>query len=109
MSSTRIVREINVDRFKSILSEYRFKIRVSSHALDHLSGYQRSIFTEKDLLKVFLSEIPRAVGLQKNNCYSSFYQRKHGYLRIVFKVERWVEIITFINMEKLPNIGRLEG
>ena len=38
--------------FKQIIFNYKTKIKVSSHALDHLSDGQRKIFKEEELINI---------------------------------------------------------
>ena len=43
MNTTKIIESISIRRFKEILSKYKSKIKVGSHALDHLSDLQRKL------------------------------------------------------------------
>ena len=110
MNTTKIIEVVSISRFKQIISEYKSKIKVSPHALDHLSEAQRKVFKEEDLITTLTRENPRGVGLQRNGRYASFFRRKKGYLRIIFELKTdKLEVITFINTDYIPNLKRLEG
>ena len=109
MNTTKIIESVNISRFKEIISEYKSKIKVCPHALDHLSDAQRKVFKEEYLINTLLRENPRGVGLQRNGRYVAFFRRKEGFLRIIFEVKKdRLEIITFINTDYMPNLKRLE-
>ena len=106
MNTTKIIEHVSVERYKKIISGH--KIRVSYHALDHLSDAQRKIFKEEELIFTLTKESPRGVGLQKNGRYAAFFRRKENYLRIIFEIKlKKLEIITFMNTENMPNLKRL--
>jgi hypothetical protein len=110
MNTTDIIENIEQERFREIITKDNSRITVSPHALDHLSASQRRIFKEEDLIQPVLTEKPEGVGLQRNGRYSAFYKRKWGYLKIIIHVtEQKIEIITFINVEKMPNLKRMKN
>ncbi len=108
MNTTKIVKEVNLEDFKEIISKYKDNIYVNPHALDHLSDAQRKVFKEQSLIGALLKENPRGVGLQRNGRYAAFYRRNFGFLRIILEIkDQKLEIITFINTETMPNLKRL--
>ena len=110
MNTTKIIEAVNSNRFKQIISDYKTKIKVSPHALDHLSDAQRKLFKEEELIDILTKETPRGVGLQKNGRYAAFFRKKEGYIRIILELkEDRLEIITFINTDTMPNLNRLES
>lgn len=110
MNTTKIVKDVNKEAFKSIISKYKGNIKASPHALFHLSDSQRNVFNEKDLVKFLLNEKPESIGLQRNGRYAVFYKRKNYYLRIILEVKpSQIEIVTFINTETIPIMKRLKN
>ena len=110
MNTTKIIKEISLEEFKDIISKYKGKIEINTHALDHLSDAQRKVFKEQSLIDTLLRENPRGIGLQRNGRYATFYRRNWGFLRIILEIKySKLEIITFINTETMPNIKRLEN
>lgn len=110
MNTTKIIESVKIHRFKQIISEYKSKIKVSPHALEHLSDAQRKVFKEEDLINILLRETPRGVGLQRNGRYAAFFRKKEGYLRIIFELkDDRLKIITYLNTDTIPNLKRLEG
>lgn len=108
MNTTKIIESISLFRFKKIISDYKLKIKVSPHALDHLSDSQRKVFKEGYLVDTLLTETPRGIGLQQNGRYAAFFRRKEGFLRVIFELkDDRLEIITFINTDYIPNLKRL--
>lgn len=109
MNTTKIIERIPLNRFKHLLSKYKTKIKVSPHALDHLSDAQRKVFKEEELIEILTKENSKGVGLQRNGRYAAFFKRKEGYIRIIFELkhEDLMEIITFINTDSMPNLKRL--
>ncbi|MBS3139344.1 hypothetical protein J4207_06595 [Candidatus Woesearchaeota archaeon] len=63
---------------------------------------QRKIYNADYLQRTSKQETPRLVGIQQNGRYAAFYRRKEGYLRIIFTMNKELEIITFYFVEKLP-------
>ena len=110
MNTTKIIEEVSVHQFKSIISKYKSNIYANLHAFDHLSDAQRKVFKEQELIDTLLKENPRGVGLQRNGRYAAFYRRNWGFLRIILEIkEPKLEIITFINTETMPNLKRIEN
>ena len=110
MNTTKIIEEVSINRFKQIIFDYKTKIKVSLHAIDHLSDAQRKVFKEEELIDILTKETPKGVGLQRNGRYAAFFRKKSGYIRIIFELkEEHLEIITFINTDTMPNLSRLEG
>ena len=108
VNTTKIVEKIDLETFRSLIE--RCECRIGAHALDHLSRAQRNIFKADELLRPLISEKPAGIGLQKNGRYAVFYRRNKGYLKLIIGVDIPVlEIITFINVDGLPNLERLEN
>ena len=109
MNTTRIIKEFDKSKFKSIIKKYKNNIYVSPHALDHLSNAQRKLFKEDELKDIIIKENPRGIGLQKNGRYSAFYKRKEGFMRIILEIKYpKLEIITFTITDYMPNLKRLK-
>ena len=110
MDTNRIIEKVEIVTFQSIVKRYKSAIFISSHALDHLSLAQRKVFKEEDLERPILQEQPNFVGLQKNGRYASYYKRDKYFLKIILEVkETKIDIITFMNVENIPNLGELEN
>ena len=110
MNTTKIIESVSIPMFKQIIFNYKTKIKVSPHAIDHLSDGQRKIFKEEELIIILTKDTPNGVGLQKNGRYAVFFRKNIGYIRIIFELkEDRLEIITFINTDTMPNLSRLEG
>lgn len=108
MNTTRVIESVDISQFQSLVSRHESSIRISPHALNHLSDSQRKVFKEEGLIDALVKEKPRGVGLQRNGRYSAFYRRKDSYLRIICELKRdRLEIITFITTESMPNMKRL--
>ena len=108
MNTTKIIEAVSINMFKQIISNY--KIKISPHALDHLSDAQRKVFKEKELIDILTKETPNGVGLQKNGRYAAFFRKKFGYIRVILELkEDRLEIITFINTDTMPNLNRLQN
>ena len=108
MNTTKIIKEVSLEEFNELILEYKDRIVVNPHALDHLSDAQRKVFKERGLIDILLKENPRGVGLQRNGRYAVFYRRNWGFLRIILEIkEPKLEVITFINTEAIPNLKRL--
>ena len=106
IGSTKIIKEISLEEFEEII--FNNPIIIGSHALDHLSTWQRKLFKEDELINILTKEKPCGIGLQINGRYSTFFKRKWGFMRIIFEVKgEWIEIITFTNPETMPNLKRL--
>ncbi|MBS3147395.1 hypothetical protein J4219_00760 [Candidatus Woesearchaeota archaeon] len=106
--SAKIIDSLDIAIFKQIIEDYKSKLSVSAHALDHLSIAQRKILNEDSLKKIVLSEEPRGIGIQKNGRYAVYYRRTDGFLKIILeKKEQRLEVITFINADSMPTLGKL--
>ena len=107
MNTTRIVKSINQELFQSIVLNH--ELAFGPHALDHLSDAQRKVFIEEELFRVLKKERPRGVGLQRNGRFAVFYRRKRGYMKVIVGLrESKLEIITFMNVDNMPNLKRLK-
>ncbi len=106
MASTRIVNRVEISEFKELIQKYEGHIIVGSHALARIDEGQRNIYKEESLIDILKNETSSFIGIQENGWHSSFYKRKEGYLRIVFKINhpKNIEIITFYIVENLPKI-----
>jgi len=110
MNTTRIIKKISYTNYKQLVTQYKQKISVSHHALDHLSDAQREINNEEELISVLTEEKPVGAGIQRNGNYAAFFRRKWGFLRLIFSVsDSRLEIITFINLETMPNLAGLKN
>lgn len=108
MNSTKITESISYSKFKEILEEYKSKIHISPHALEHLSISQRKLFKEEVLINTLLKEKPAGIGLQRNGRYAVFFRKDNYYLRIICTIKKHkFEIITFLNTDNIPNLKRL--
>lgn len=109
MNTIKIIENVEISHFQDIISKSK-NLQIGSHALDHLSEAQRKVFDEKALTNTLLRENPRGVGLQRNGRYAAFYRRDYGYLKLIVSVKNdKIEIITFINIENMPNLQRLNN
>lgn len=106
MQSTRIVKKIDHSDFKQIVEKYKNFVIVNQHAFFRIDEGQRKVYKEESLIDILENESPALIGIQENGCHSSFYKRKEGYLRIVFKINhpKNIEIITFYIVDNLPKI-----
>ncbi len=105
METTRIIEKVDKSRLRNIISKYRNKIHVSSHAFFHINGAQRKVYNRESLIRTLKKENPVLIGLQKNGRYAFFYKRKDHYLRLIVDIkDNRVEVVTFINTDYLPNI-----
>ncbi len=105
MDTTRIVRTIDKVEWNNILIQCKKCITLSPHARDRLNDAQRKFFTEEELRKIIIREVPILVGIQHNGRYALFYRRSRGFTKIICaNVAHSLEIITFINLDQLPNL-----
>jgi hypothetical protein len=57
-----------------------------------------------------LRKNPNLAGLQANGRYASFYKEEDHYLKLIIELKGpKLEIITFINVEDLPNLRQQNG
>lgn len=105
MAETRIVNKIEYMEFKTLIENCKNKIKVNSHAYFRLNQMQRKIYKEEVLIETLSKEKPLLIGIQKNQNHVTFYSRKNGYLRMIFKIKKdKIEIITFYLMARMPKI-----
>lgn len=105
MSSTRIIKRVDYKEFKELIDKFLHKIVVNSHAYFRLNESQRKVYKDDQLINILTEEQPVLIGIQGNNNYATFFNRKEGYLRIIFEVKKdKIEIITFYITETLPKI-----
>ncbi len=105
MTETRIIKEVGYLEFKEIIDKFKNKIRVNSHVYFRLSEMQRKVYKDRVLIEMLTGEKPAFIGIQKNKNYATFFSKKQGYLRLIFKVTKdHVEIITFYITENIPKI-----
>ncbi len=105
VASTRVVKEVSTLEFRNLLSKYKGRIKVNSHAYFRLSQMQRKVYKDDTLIMLLTEESPLLVGIQQNNNYAAFFRKKKGYLRIIFKITpQHIEIITFYLAEQVPKI-----
>lgn len=101
--TTRPIEEIDKSRYKQIIANK--DIKISSHALDHLSEKQRKVFKEEELLHMLEKEVPRKAYLQKNGRYAVYFRRTDGYRKLVVEVEdNKLTIVTFIDTLEIPKV-----
>ncbi len=105
MPSTRIIKRVDYKEFKELINRFLNKIIVNSHAYFRLNEMQRKVYKDEQLINILTEEKPVLVGIQGNNNYAAFFNRKEGYLRIIFEIKKDnIEIITFYITETLPKI-----
>jgi|SRR3989344_990019 len=105
MPSTRIIKRVDYKEFKELIDRFSNKIIVNSHAYFRLNEMQRKVYKDEQLINILIEEKPVLIGIQGNNNYTAFFNRKEGYLRIIFEVKKDnIEIITFYITETLPKI-----
>ena len=109
MNTTKIETTLSRADFRELLLQYKATLFVTPHAFNHLNYAQRKLFKEKELKNIILKENPRGIGIQRNGRYAVFYKRKNGFIKIICEIKRQrFEIITFINIERMPNLKRLK-
>ncbi len=105
MAETRIIKEVDYYIFRELINKFKGKIRVSPHAYFRLSEMQRKVYKDEALVELLSAEKPVFIGIQNNQNYAVFFSRKHGFLRLMFRVIREnIEIVTFYQMENVPKI-----
>ena len=66
---------------------------------------QRKAYKDEVLIELLTEEKPAFIGVQKNKNYATFFSKKQGYLRLMFKVTKTnVEIVTFYITDNIPKI-----
>lgn len=110
MNTQKIIERIDKDQFKELVSKYKTKIFVGGHALEHLSMGQRKLYEEDNLKNPLLKEKPVEIGLQKNGRYAVYYTRNKGFLKLILSImDNRLEIVTFINVETIPNLEKMKN
>ena len=104
MAATKIIKRISGREFKKLLCKVHNDIRISQHAYFRLSEAQRKIYKAEYLVYAMLKEAPVLVGVQENGRYAVFFRRRASYLRIIFRISNYVEIITFFIVNNVPRI-----
>ena len=105
MNTTRIIEKLSYIQFKDKISQHKNNIVIGGHALARLSDAQRKVFKDEDLIRPLTQEKPSLTGLQKNGYYVAYFNRKKGYLKIIFNVKQTnIDIVTFMNTDTDPNI-----
>ena len=100
--TTKPVREIEATALR--LALLNKEIKVSPHALDHLSQKQRKVFKEEDILHMTQREEPRKVYVQRNGRYACYYRKSDGYRKLIIEIGKTVTIITFMDISELPRV-----
>lgn len=99
----KAVEEISKEGFKEAIRDK--PIRISHHALDHLSESQRKVFKVQELLYMVRKESPRKVFFQENGRYAPYYRRKDGYRKLIIQVgQSKATIVSFIDTVEIPKI-----
>lgn len=81
-----------------------------NHAFDHLVRAERSVYEEQVLVRVVAQEVPRLIGWQRNERVALYFRRRKRWLKIIVVVDRVAErivILTFMNVDTIPNIRRM--
>ena len=63
---------------------------------------QRKYYKDEALIEILTKEKPVFIGLQQNNNYAVFFSRKQSYLRLILKITKQIEIITFYITNQIP-------
>lgn len=106
MRSTRIICRITFDDWLVILQQHG-QINISSHALDHIHHARRNVFKQNTLLSIIAKEKPIFIGMQANGLYAPYFRRKNHYLKIICAKKKFcIQIVTFMNVNKLPSIEK---
>src|SRR3989338_3611148 len=101
--STRPIKELDNDEFNEKIKNKAIKL--SHHALDHLSSGQRKVFKEEELMDLILKQQPRKIYLQANSRYSLYYRKDNGYRKLVLEINgSKAVIVTFMDTDELPKI-----
>jgi hypothetical protein len=106
MASTRIIKELALTEYREIIDKYRDYIDVNPHAYFRIDEGQRKVYNDEYLKNTLREETPVLAGVQQNGKCAAFFNRKEGYLRIIFIVNHpgKIEIITFYQVDNLPKI-----
>lgn len=105
MSATRIIKELNLFDYCELIDKYNGRIIVNPHAYFRINQAQRKIYKDSSLISILIDEKPSLFGIQQNGKYTAIFSRKNGYIRLVFNIsEVNIEIVTFYNVDNLPNL-----
>lgn len=96
---------MNYFEYKVLIDKFKEKIKVNPHAYFRLNEMQRKVYKDESLIEMLTEEKPAFIGIQKNQNYATFFSKKQGYLRLIFRVTKEnIEIITFYITDKIPKI-----
>ena|SRR3989344_6975890 len=110
MSGTEIVRELAKGEYQRLLNHHKNHIGISPHALKHIYRRERKIQLSEELLQLIIRQTPTTFGLQENTRYVAFFRKRSGFLRIIFEnTDSKLEIVTFMNVDTLPNFDEIEN
>jgi len=105
VTETRIIKRVDYFEFRELIDKFKGKVKVISHAYFRLSKMQRKVYKDEALIEMITEEKPAFIGIQKNQNYATFFSKKEGYLRLMFKVTKEnIEIVTFYITDTIPNI-----
>jgi hypothetical protein len=76
-------------------------IRISEHALDHLSIAQRKLFIGSQLTRM-LGQNPRKAYLQDNGRFATYHRTAEGYRKLITEIGEDIVIITFMDVIEVP-------
>ena len=96
---------MNYFEYKVLIDKFKEKIKVNPHAYFRLNEMQRKVYKDESLIEMLTEEKPAFIGIQKNQNYATFFSKKQGSLRLIFRVTKEnIEIITFYITDKIPKI-----
>ena len=105
VAEKRIIKEADYFEFRELVDKFKGKIKINPHAYFRLSKQQRKIYKDEALIEMLTEEKPAFIGIQKNQNYATFFSKKQGYLRLMFKVTKEnIEIVTFYITKNIPKI-----
>lgn len=105
MTETRIIKEVDYFEYRILIDKFKDKIKVNPHAYFRLNEMQRKVYKDKALIDLLTEDKPAFIGIQKNQNYATFFSKKQGYLRLMFKVIKTnIEIVTFYITDNIPKV-----
>ncbi len=105
MAETRIIKEVNYFEYRGLIDRFKDKIKVNPHTYFRLNEQQRNVYKDEALIELLTEEKPAFIGIQNNKNYATFFSKKQGYLKLMFKVTKTnIEIVTFYITENIPKI-----
>ena len=105
MTETRIIKEVDYFEYRRLIDKFKDKIKVNPHAYFRLNEMQRKVYKDKALIDLLTEDKPAFIGIQKNQNYATFFSKKQGYLRLMFKVIKTnIEIVTFYITDNIPKV-----